>query len=283
LATALGAQAPAPTHPASTTLEPPPTPAQTSASSDLPLNPALPTIFIVGDSTARNQADLGWGDHFAAYFDLAQVNIANRAIAGRSSRTYIHEGAWDKVLAEIKRGDFVLIQMGHNDGGALDGAKPRGSLKDIGDESQQVTLLNGDQELVHTYGWYIRKYIADTRAEGATPLLLTLTVRNIWTAAPGGSQRIEHDMGYNDFLRQIAAAERIPLLDMGRLEADALEKLGPEQTARLFPIDHTHTSAEGADLNARCVARAIAESGSPIAAWERTVSLHNQFEGAQDK
>src|ERR1700743_3208558 len=80
------------------------------------LNPKLPTIFIVGDSTAKNGADLGWGDHFAHYFDLTKVNVAHRAIAGRSARSYMNEGAWDKVMAELKPGDYVLLQWGHNDG-----------------------------------------------------------------------------------------------------------------------------------------------------------------------
>src|SRR5260221_14057577 len=99
----------------------PDAPTQTSVVQNAPLNPALPTLFIVGDSTARNQADLGWGDHFAHYFDTTRVNIANRAHAGRSSRTFINEGSWDRVLTEMKPGDFVLLQMGHNDGGDLGG------------------------------------------------------------------------------------------------------------------------------------------------------------------
>ena len=94
-----------------------PVPDQTGVQRDAPLNPNLPTIFVVGDSTARNKADLGWGDHFAHYFDTTKVNVANRAIAGRSARSYINEGAWDKVLAEMKPGDYVLLQWGHNDGG----------------------------------------------------------------------------------------------------------------------------------------------------------------------
>jgi len=89
--------------------QPLPTPAQTSAAPVVPLNPALPTAFIVGDSTAHNQADLGWGDHLAHYFDTTRINVANRAIAGRSSRSFIREGAWDKVLAEMKPGDYMLL------------------------------------------------------------------------------------------------------------------------------------------------------------------------------
>jgi lysophospholipase L1-like esterase len=253
--------------PAAAAQEPPVTPEQLTKASDRPLNPALPTLFIVGDSTARNQADQGWGDHFAHYFDPTEVNVANRAIAGRSSRTYIKEGAWDRVLAEMKKGDYVLIQMGHNDGGQLDGPKPRGTLKGIGDESREVTLLDGSKETVHTYGWYIRKYIADTRAHGATPILLTLTIRNIWTKGADGKQHIERDMGYGEFLRQIAAAEHVELLDMAAREADDFDLLGPEHVAKFFPVDHTHTSADGAEFVARYVVSTLQESKLPINDW----------------
>ncbi|WP_263409538.1 rhamnogalacturonan acetylesterase [Terriglobus tenax] len=224
-----------------------------------PLNPALPTVFLVGDSTAQNKADLGWGDHFAHYFDTTKINVANRARAGRSSRTFIHEGAWDAVLAQVKKGDFVLIQMGHNDGGDLDGPKPRGTLKGIGEEQKEVTLQDGTKETVHTFGWYLRKYIADTRAKGATPILLNLTVRNIWTDG-----RIERDMGYDGFIRQTAMAEHVAFVDMATIEANKLEAMGQEKTKLLFPIDHTHTSAEGAELNASCVVQALWQSGSVL-------------------
>ena len=246
---------------------PPPTPAQTSAAPSTPLNPALPTVFIVGDSTARNQADLGWGDHFAHYFDITRINVANRARAGRSSRTFINEGSWDHVLSEMKPGDYVLIQMGHNDGGALDGPKARGSLKGLGDETKDVTLPNGRTETVHTYGWYIRKYIADTRAKGATPILLSLTIRNIWKPGPDGKPHIERDMGYDAELRQLATDQHVAFVDMATVEADRLEAAGPEKIALLFPIDHTHTSAEGAELNAQSVAIALRNAHSPLAAY----------------
>src|SRR5947209_9770138 len=86
----------------------------------MPANPSLPTVWIIGDSTAKNKEDLGWGDHFAHYVDTSRLNVVNRARAGRSSRTFIKEGGWDSALAAMKPGDFVLIQMGHNDGGAVE-------------------------------------------------------------------------------------------------------------------------------------------------------------------
>lgn len=248
--------------PSANSTQPLPAPAQTSVAPDIPLNPALPTVFVVGDSTARNQANLGWGDHLAAYFDTNRINVANRAMAGRSSRTYIHEGRWDKVLAEMKAGDYVLIQLGHNDGGG-----PRGSLKGLGEETSDIALPDGTIETVHTYGWYLRKYIADTRAKHATPILLTLTIRNIWTSGADGKLRIERDMGYDVAIHQLASDQKVVLADMATIEADRLEATGPEKTALLFPIDHTHTSAEGAELNAQSVVQALRATQSPLARY----------------
>ena len=257
----------------------PDAPPQTSVAQNAPLNAALPTLFIVGDSTARNQADLGWGDHFAHYFDTTKINIANRAMAGRSSRSYYNEGRWANVLAEMKPGDFVLIQMGHNDGGTEHpetDTKARNSVKGIGDETVQYPLpkpiTNGPlagqtTEIIHTYGWYIRKYIADTRAKKATPILLTITIRNIWVNDADGNLKIERDMGFRDYENQLAASEQVPLVDMATVEADRLDALGPEKTALLFPIDHTHTSAEGAEANAESVAIALRNANSPLAAY----------------
>jgi rhamnogalacturonan acetylesterase len=257
----------------------PDAPPQKQVAHDAPLNPALPTLFIVGDSTARNQADLGWGDHFAHYFDTTKINIANRAMAGRSSRSYYNEGRWANVLTEMKPGDFVLIQMGHNDGGTTtpqNDAKARASYKGIGDETVEYTLpkpfttgpLAGETtEVIHTYGWYIRKYIADTRAKKATPILLTVTIRNIWVNDADGNPHIERDMGFRDYETQLARSEQVLLVDMATVEADRLEALGQEKTALLFPIDHTHTSAEGAERNAESVAIALRNANSPLAAY----------------
>jgi lysophospholipase L1-like esterase len=224
-----------------------------------PLDPTLPTVFVVGDSTASNGPDLGWGDHFAHYFDTTKINVANRARGGRSSRSYIEEGLWDAVQAQIEPGDFVLIQMGHNDGGELNTGRARGSLQGIGEEQQDVVMPNGKTVTVHTYGWYIRKYIADTRAKGATPILLTLTIRNIWTDG-----HIERDMGYDAWMKQIAAAQNVALADVGKIAADKWEAMGQSTTATYYPIDHTHSSVAGAEMNAASVVEALRVAKSPL-------------------
>jgi lysophospholipase L1-like esterase len=268
-------------HPSARTQQTPSTPApatpvQTAPPKDAPLNPALPTVFIVGDSTARNSADLGWGDHFAMFFDTTKVNIANRARAGRSSRSYYNEGSWARVLLTIKRGDYVLFQMGHNDGNAdpddvQKDEKGRLSLAGLGDETVSVPiampmatgpLAGQTTETVHTYGWYMRRFIADTRAKGATPILLTPTVRNIWK-----KEKVERDFGFNDIDRQLAAAEKIDLIDVASVEADRLQALGEQKATLLYPIDHTHTSAEGAQDVAHDVTVALRAANSPVAAF----------------
>jgi lysophospholipase L1-like esterase len=215
------------------------------------LNPALPGIFIAGDSTAARGAgenQQGWAVPFADYFDPAKVNIVNLARGGRSSRTFITEGLWEKLLAEVKSGDIVLIQFGHNDAGLInDSSRARGSLPGLGDETQEIdNLQTGKHEVVHTYGWYLRKMIEDTRAKGATPIVLTLTVRNIWHDG-----RIERGSGrFSPWAAETARAEHVLFIDLTDIMADQFEAMGEDKVKALYPRDHTHFNAIGADLHA---------------------------------
>jgi rhamnogalacturonan acetylesterase len=103
---------------------------------------------------------------------------------GRSSRTFVAERLWDRLLEGVRAGDVVLIQFGHNDGGPInDECRARGSLSGVWDESQEIdNHVTKQHEVVHTLGWYFSKMFADTKAKGATPILLSLTVRDIWNA-----------------------------------------------------------------------------------------------------
>jgi rhamnogalacturonan acetylesterase len=94
-----------------------------SASAFAAINPALPSIFIAGDSTAADGTPdaIGWGRPFPQFFDPAKMNVVNEARGGRSSRTFVAEGLWDKLLADVKANDYVIIQFGHNDGGDING------------------------------------------------------------------------------------------------------------------------------------------------------------------
>src|ERR1017187_1487628 len=211
-----------------------PVPEQTNVPQNAALDPNLPTIFIVGDSTARNKADLGWGDHFAHYFDLTKVNVANRAIAGRSARSYMNEGAWDKVLAEMKAGDYVMLQWGQNDGGDLGGAKPRGDLRGDGDATQDVLqsvgAMSGKVETVHTYGWYNRKYVADVEAKGATPMFLSMTIHNSWRPDATGTPHVSLDKRFGPVMWKIAQEDHLAFIDMAPVEATRMESVGKDRS-----------------------------------------------------
>jgi rhamnogalacturonan endolyase len=214
---------------------------------------APPTIFIAGDSTAANgiPGAIGWGKHLEELFDDAKIKVVNMARGGRSSRTFVTEGHWDRLLAELKTGDFVLIQFGHNDGAAINTYRlARGSLPGLSDESQEIdNLVTGQHELVHTFGWYLHKMIADATTKGARPILFSLTVRNIWKDG-----HVERGSGrYGEWTRELAKTENVPFVDLTRLVADRYEQMGSETVNGLFPRDHTHTSEDGAKLNASLV------------------------------
>jgi lysophospholipase L1-like esterase len=259
--TALLAQTPNPTVP-------PDAPPQVNVPQRAPINPNLPTIFVVGDSTASNGPNLGWGDHLANYFDLTKVNVANRAHAGRSSRSYMVEGEWDKVLAELKPGDYVMLQWGQNDGGDLGGAKPRGDLRGDGDATQDVMqsvgVMSGKVETVHTYGWYNRKYVADILAKGATPMFLSMTIHNSWKPDAAGTLHVALDMRFGPVMWKIAQENHLAFIDMAPVEATRMESVGKDKASLWFPIDYVHTSPEGAELNAQSVVIALEIAKNPL-------------------
>jgi lysophospholipase L1-like esterase len=239
-------------------LQPAPDLARNPAPRAAPLNPALPTIFIAGDSTAargRGERQQGWAEPFGDYFDHTKVNLANRARGGRSSRTFITEGSWDALLADAKPGDVILIQFGHNDGGALNDEPPpplraRGSIPGLGEETREIdNVLTKKPEVVHTFGWYLRKYIADAQARGARPIVLSLTLRNLWREG-----KIETGSGrYGTWSREVAAAAGVDFIDLSAAMAAKFTDLGPEKVKELYPQDHTHFNAVGADLHAAAV------------------------------
>ena len=231
--------------------------AKNPAPTRTPLNPALPTLFVAGDSTAargRGERQQGWAEPFANYFDLSKINVANRARGGRSSRTFVTEGLWDQLLADLKAGDFVIIQFGHNDGSPVNedesvaptARRARGSLAGLGEEIKEVdNIITKKHEVVHTFGWYLRKMIADTKAKGATPIVLSLTIRNIWKDG-----KIERTNRHSQWSAATATSARVAFFDLSTAVADQFEKLGTEKTAALYPQDHTHFNATGADLHA---------------------------------
>jgi lysophospholipase L1-like esterase len=258
--------------------QPAPDLATNPAAAGAVVNPSLPTVFVAGDSTAARGSSpqqQGWGEPFRDFFDPAKVNVVNRARGGRSSRTFITEGLWAELLAQVKPGDFVLIQFGHNDAGAINAEPPgstrplraRGSLPGIGEETEEIdNVLTNRHEVVHTFGWYVRKMIADVRAKGATPIVLSLTVRNLWQDG-----KVERGSGeYRRWDREIAEAAGVAFVDVTRIIADQYQELGEARVKEFFPKDHTHTNPAGAERNAAAVIAGL--KGLKDGPWKELLS-----------
>lgn len=218
---------------------------------------AKPTVYLIGDSTVNNSSEnfVGWGNVIGEFFDQSKVNVVNKARGGRSSRTFFTENLWQKVLDELKPGDYVLMQFGHNDGGAVDREKFRGSLRGTGEETQTITGADGKPEIVHTYGWYLRRFVGDAKAKGATAIILSPVPRNVWK-----NGRVERaSENYGRWAREVAAAEKIYFIDLNEITALKYEQTGAEKVGAVYftEKDHTHTSAAGARVNAESVVEGI--------------------------
>ncbi len=233
----------------------------------------IPTVFTVGDSTVKNGrgdgADglWGWGDFLAQYLDSTKIKLENHALGGTSSRTYIDKGLWDSVQNKLRKGDYVLIQFGHNDDGPInDTIRARGTIKGIGDETQEIdNLLTGEHEIVHSYGWYLNKIVEDTKRKGAIPILVSPIPRNKWMN--GKVPRNNNDYGL--WVEQIADEERIGFIDLNEFLAQKMESLGEKTVTDVlfYEWDHTHTSAKGAALAANIVASNLVGKGKPWSNW----------------
>lgn len=230
-----------------------------------------PVLFTIGDSTVKN-ADKnpddmwGWGSVIHELFDLNRIVVENHAMAGRSARTFLDEGRWDKVYNALQPGDFVLIQFGHNDIGDINVGKARGELKGSGNESKVFLMeKTGKYQVIYTFGWYLRKFIRDVQEKGATPIILSHTPRNMWD----NGQIIRNTSSLGAWAREAAEATGAYYVDLNKITADKLQEMGYEKGLRLvgeyFKNDHTHTSLKGAKLNAESIAEGVKEVGCPLA------------------
>ena len=223
-----------------------------------------PVFYIVGDSTVRNGDGTGkgslwgWGSFIADHFDTSKIAIRNHALGGRSSRTFITEGRWDKVLTDLKKGDYVIMQFGHNDSGPLDDtARARGTIRGIGEESKEIyNPIMKKKEVVYTYGYYMRKYIRDAKAKGAIPIVCSPVPRNAWKEGKVGRS----SDSYARWAREVADQEGALFIDLNEIVASKYEEMGEDAVKLFFPTDHTHTNMEGAKLNAQIVMAALKET-----------------------
>lgn len=216
-----------------------------------------PTVYLIGDSTVRNsnKEQWGWGSLLPDFFDSNKIAISNQAMAGRSTRTFVKEGRWNNVLSTLKKGDYLMMQFGHNEGSKPDTTRSgyRGVLKGTGEDSVALTWPNGTPETVHSYGWYLRKFVREAKAKGATPIVLSMIPRNEFREG----KVLRADKDYGKWAKEIAEAEGVIFIDLNAITADKYDALGPDKVKAFFPGDHTHTNREGARLNAASVADGI--------------------------
>jgi DNA sulfur modification protein DndE len=226
-----------------------------------PAAPPAPRIFMAGDSTMANKPldlpERGWGMALGACF-VDPVEVHNHAMNGRSSKSFIDEGRWVKLTAELRAGDFVIIQFAHNDEKKEDPKRytdPATSFRDN-----------------------LRRFIAETRAKGATPILATPVCRRKFDAA--GHLTPTHG-AYPDALRAVAREEKTALLDLKAATAKWLQAAGDVPSRKFFMWiepgahpkipdgrkDDTHFVEAGARAVAELAAAQMREQHLPLARW----------------
>ena len=219
-----------------------------------------PTLYLAGDSTLADKYDLalperGWGQAFRSLLG-APWHLENRALNGRSTKSFRDEGHWDRILGTLKAGDIVLIEFGHNDEKSKDPKRYAEPEKDFPEN--------------------LRRFVAEVRGKGGVPVLATPIVRRLWN--DDGSLADSHG-AHDDAVRRVAAAEAVPLIDMEALTRQLVLELGPEASAKLFMVyapgahaalpegktDNTHLNEHGAAVVAGLVAAEMRRLGLPCA------------------
>ena len=192
-------------------------------------------IVLVGDSTVAE--DSGWGPGFRR-LATSGVEIVNIAANGRSSKSFIDEGLWTKALAA--HGQYYLIQFGHND------EPGKGPERETDPRT--------------TYRTFMSRYVDESRAIGATPILITSLVRRIFN--PDGTIKTTQTP-YVEAVRALATEKRVPLIDLHAISLADAEHAGDDVWADLSPrddkgqVDRTHLNAKGSDVVGRMVADAL--------------------------
>lgn len=216
------------------------------------------TLYLVGDSTMSEKEveaypETGWGMPFQYYFD-GEVAIKNHARNGRSTRTFLEEDHWEPILTNLKKGDYVFIQFGHND--------------EVQSKEQSTTPEEFQANLA--------KYVTETESRGGQPVLLTPITRRHFDE---DGQLIDTHRQYSELMRDVARELEVPLIDMDQRSQKLLKALGPEKSAFLYlhleagqnlnypdgVEDNTHFSELGARMMAELALKGIRDLNLDLA------------------
>ncbi|QIL89998.1 phosphate ABC transporter permease [Microbulbifer sp. SH-1] len=216
------------------------------------------TVFMAGDSTMaikeiKDYPETGWGVPFAVFFEDS-VNVDNRAMNGRSTRTFIEEGRWAGIMDELKAGDYVIIQFGHNDES----------------ESKKDRYTTPEQ-----YKTNLSRFINDVRKAKAEPILMSPITRRYFE----GEHKIKHTHPYAPLVREVAAEEKVEFIDMEVVTREYFQAMGDRDSALRFmhiapdlhpnyPVgvrDDTHLNNLGAREVAQLVLAELRKREHPLA------------------
>jgi len=203
----------------------------------------LPTVYIAGDSTSTDQPGEpfnSWGQMLTRFLN-PDIAVANHGESGESARSFFGEKRWDKVMTLIRPGDYLLIQMGHND------------QKDTAPGAGAFT----------SYTDFLRKMVAGAREKGATPVLITPMNRLTFDA----DGKITNSLGdFPEAVRKLAAEDHVALIDLNAMSKPFYESMGPVESHKAFAgKDTTHHSNYGSYELAKCIVQGIIDDKLPLA------------------
>ena len=221
-----------------------------------------PKLYLIGGSTMATFPEtrpvVGWGQMLPRFFKNPAL-VDNRAKSGRSSKSFIDQGLWDPISTELGAGDFLIICFGTNDSA---------------NDPQRRTEPRG------SFRTNLERFIRETRAKGATPILATSVARRQWDEK---GRFVEPPSEYVVVTREIAAREKVPLMEMRGVTVELERSLGVEGSIALhlylppgkyesYPKgakDDTHYNAEGARRVAELAVQEIRRLKLPLVSWLR--------------
>ncbi|KAH7390343.1 rhamnogalacturonan acetylesterase [Cadophora sp. MPI-SDFR-AT-0126] len=226
---------------------------------------AATKVLVCSDSTAAEYDPAttniqGWAHYL---HDYLSIPVSNLALGGRSTRSYINQGHWATLLASTNAGDYVIIEMGHNDDDGSPTTSDRTTLPGIGNNTEVVTNSTGGTETVHSFGWYLRQMIVDIRAKGAHPVISSMVPRNYWS-----NNLLQSNWPFATYAHEVAdQVAALPFVDHNKYAVNRWQPYGQTTMKTFFPNDNTHTNAAGAIVNAQSFITALKCAKSPLVAY----------------